>query len=50
MVIRSLGCWLIFALGILAQSGGTITGTVVDLGGVKSKRRGTKSRCRCCEH
>jgi hypothetical protein len=33
MVIRTLGCWLLFALGMLAQSGGTITGTVVDLGG-----------------
>jgi Carboxypeptidase regulatory-like domain len=33
MVIRTLGCWLLFALGIFAQSGGTITGTVVDLSG-----------------
>src|ERR1700683_4830123 len=33
MVIRTLGCWLLFVLGIFAQSGGTITGTVVDLGG-----------------
>jgi hypothetical protein len=33
MVIRALGCWLFIALGVLAQSGGTITGTVVDLGG-----------------
>ena len=33
MVVRTLGCWFLFALGILAQSGGTITGTVVDLGG-----------------
>jgi Carboxypeptidase regulatory-like domain len=33
MVIRATICWLLFALGILAQSGDTITGTVVDLGG-----------------
>jgi hypothetical protein len=33
MVIRTLGSWFLFALGILAQSGGTITGTVVDLSG-----------------
>ncbi len=33
MMVRTLGCWLLFALGILAQSGGTITGTVVDLSG-----------------
>jgi hypothetical protein len=33
MVIRTLVCWLLFTLGILAQSGGTITGTVVNLSG-----------------
>jgi len=33
MMVRTLGCWLLFALGLFAQSGGTITGTVVDLGG-----------------
>jgi hypothetical protein len=33
MVIRTLGCWLLFTLGILAQSGGTITGTAVDVAG-----------------
>jgi hypothetical protein len=33
MAIRTVGCWFLFALGISAQSGGTITGTVVDLGG-----------------
>jgi hypothetical protein len=31
MLIRSVGCLLFVALGILAQSGSTITGTVVDL-------------------
>jgi hypothetical protein len=33
MVIRTLGCWFLFVLVIAAQSGGTITGTVVDLSG-----------------
>jgi len=33
MVIRAASCMSLFALGILAQGGGTITGTVVDLGG-----------------
>ena len=33
MVIRTLGCWLLFTLEILAQSGGTITGTAVDVAG-----------------
>jgi len=33
MVIRTLGCLFLFALGVLAQSAGTITGAVVDLGG-----------------
>jgi hypothetical protein len=33
MIIRTLGCLLVIALGILAQSGGTITGRVVDLSG-----------------
>jgi Carboxypeptidase regulatory-like domain len=33
MVIRTLCCLLFIALGVLAQSGGTITGTVVDLSG-----------------
>jgi hypothetical protein len=33
MVIRTAGCLFLLALGILAQSGGMITGTVVDLSG-----------------
>jgi hypothetical protein len=33
MPIRTMGCLFLFALEILAQTGGTITGTVVDLGG-----------------
>jgi Carboxypeptidase regulatory-like domain len=33
MVIRNIVCLPLFALGILAQSGGTITGTVVNLSG-----------------
>jgi hypothetical protein len=33
MATRTIICWLFIALGILAQSGGTITGTVVDLSG-----------------
>ena len=33
MVLRSIGCLLLFALGILAQNGGTITGKVVNLSG-----------------
>lgn len=33
MVIRAIGCLFLFALGVFAQSGGTITGTVVDLSG-----------------
>jgi hypothetical protein len=33
MLIRSVSCSMLFTLGILAQSGGTITGTVVDLSG-----------------
>jgi hypothetical protein len=36
MLNRAIGCWLFFGfgvLGILAQSGGTITGKVVDLSG-----------------
>jgi hypothetical protein len=33
MVIRSLGCFFLFALRILAQSQGTITGAVVDVAG-----------------
>jgi Carboxypeptidase regulatory-like domain len=32
-VIRTVSCLFLFVLGILAQSGGTITGTVVDLSG-----------------
>jgi hypothetical protein len=32
-VIRTASCLFLFALGILAQSGGTITGTVVNLAG-----------------
>lgn len=38
MLIRTLGCWLLFALGMLAQSVGTITGTVADLGGDPVKK------------
>jgi hypothetical protein len=33
MVIRNAACLFLFALGIQAQSGGTITGTVVNLSG-----------------
>src|ERR1700691_3611873 len=33
MVVRTVSCVFLFALGILAQSGGTITGTVVNLSG-----------------
>jgi hypothetical protein len=33
VTIRTFGCWLLFVLGIVAQNGGTITGTVVDLSG-----------------
>jgi hypothetical protein len=33
MMVRTVGCWLLFVLGVFAQSGGTITGTVVNLSG-----------------
>ncbi len=33
MILRTIGCLLLFALGILAQSAGTITGKVVNLAG-----------------
>ena len=33
MIIRGAACMFLFALGILAQNGGTITGKVVDLSG-----------------
>jgi len=33
MIIREIACSVLFALGILAQSGGTITSTLVDLSG-----------------
>jgi Carboxypeptidase regulatory-like domain len=38
MVIRAVSCMFLFALGVLAQTGGTITGTVVDLGGDPVKK------------
>jgi hypothetical protein len=44
MVIRTVSCLFLFALGIFAQSGGTITGTVVNLSGDPVKNAAIKVR------
>jgi Carboxypeptidase regulatory-like domain len=49
-VIRTVSCWFLFTLGLFAQSGGTITGTAVDVAGdpvphaeIQAMNEGTKA-------